>query len=57
MKFHTFLAILVIVGAAYYWSDGGRKLGLITPEALPETVTPPNATFLGDEQSNPFLAE
>jgi hypothetical protein len=57
MKFHTFLAVLLIAGAVYYWSDGGTKLGLSTPTALPETIAPPNATFLGDEQSNPYFGK
>ncbi len=57
MKLSTIVAIVLVAGAIYYWTDGGMKLGLRTPETLPDTVAPPNATFMGHERSNPFMAE
>ena len=55
MKLSTILTILLVVGAIYYWTDGGTMLGLNSPKDLPETIAPPNATFLGNEKSNPFF--
>lgn len=56
MKASTIVTILLVVGAVYYWTDGGTTLGLNAPKNLPETIAPPNATFMGDEQANPFFA-
>ena len=57
MKLSTIIAIILVAGAIYYWTDGGMMLGLRTPEALPDFVAPPNATFMGHERSNPFIAK
>ena len=55
MKASTIVAILLVAGAVYYWTDGGQSLGLQAQRDLPETIAPPNATFIGDEQANPFF--
>lgn len=55
MKATTIIAVLLIVGEFCYWTDGGRMLGLNGPQDLPETISAPNSTFLGDEQTNPYL--
>jgi len=54
MKAFLLIALLLAGGAAFYFLGGAEKLGLMQPTHLPETITPPNATFLGNEQTNPF---
>ena len=54
MKTGALLALLVVGGAIFYFSGGAASLGLVPPADLPETITPPNATFIGTEQANPF---
>jgi hypothetical protein len=54
MKANAIIAILLIVGALYYWTDGGTALGLTATSDLPDTIVPPNATFMGSPESNPF---
>ncbi len=55
MKANIIIAILLITGAIYYWTDGEMLLGLTEPQTLPDTVAPPNSTFLGDEVTNPYF--
>lgn len=57
MKVIPIIAVLVIGGIIFYVTGGGALLGVGGTQALPETTEAPNATFLGDEQSNPFFAE
>ena len=57
MKTSSFLAI-VLIGIVILFSTGGattiyRMLG--TPNTVPDSVDVPNATFMGDHQSNPFV--
>ncbi len=55
MKTSTLLALLFIGGIIFYVTGGGAILGLGgTAITLPETITPPNATFMGSEQGNPY---
>ena len=53
MRF-AIVALLLVGGAVYYFSDGGVKLGFVETPELPETIEAPNATFLGSEKENPF---
>lgn len=55
MKLTTILTIVVIVAGIYFYTDGGAKLGLNQPKDFPESIEPPNATFMGDAQSNPHF--
>jgi hypothetical protein len=55
MKTSTLLALLFIGGIIFYVTGGGALLGLGgASTTLPDTVTPPNATFMGSEQENPY---
>lgn len=54
MRGLTFIALLAVGGAAFFFFGGAEKLGLQEPSELPETIAPPNATFVGNEQTNPF---
>ena len=54
MKTSAFLALLFIGGIVFYVTGGGALLGLGGTTSLPDTITPPNATFFGNEQENPF---
>ncbi len=55
MKSSFILAILFIGGIVYYVTGGGAMMGLGRSTPLPETSVAPNATFMGDEQENPFF--
>ncbi len=55
MKIGSILAMLFIAAVIYYVTGGGALLGFGSPTTLPDTMTPPNATFMGDEQRNPFV--
>ena len=57
MKSNLIIAILLITGAIYYWTDGDMMLGLAKPQNLPDTIAPPNSTFLGNEEINPYFAQ
>ena len=54
MKALVFVALLLAGGAAFYYMGGMEKFGLTGPKNLPETITPPNATFMGNEYTNPY---
>lgn len=57
MKTSSLLALLFIGGVIYFVSGGGALLGVFggrPAPGLPDTVTPPNATFIGSEHENPF---
>jgi len=54
MKFAV-IALLLIGGAAYYFSEGGVSLGLVESPELPDTIETPIATFIGSEEENPFV--
>ncbi len=54
MKASAILALLFIGGVIFYVTGGGALLGLTQPTNLPDTITPPNATFVGTEQTNPY---
>ncbi len=55
MKTSAILALLFIGGIVFYVTGGGALLGLGGSSAqLPDTITPPNATFMGNEQANPY---
>ena len=54
MKAFLLVALLLGGGAAFYFLGGAEKLGLSQPTDLPDTIEAPNATFMGDEQANPF---
>lgn len=55
MKTSGILALLFIGGVIYYVTGGGALMGLGGSSGpLPETITPPNATFMGNEQTNPY---
>ena len=52
------LAPLVLVAAAgaaafFHWG-GPEKMGMSQPTNLPDAIKPPNATFVGYEQTNPY---
>jgi len=55
MKANIIIAIMLITGAIYYWSDAEMLLGINGPQTLPDTVAPPNSTFLGNEVTNPYF--
>lgn len=57
MKFSTIVFVLLAAGALYYWTGGEMLIGLSTTGDLPETIAPPNATFMGNEQANPFFGQ
>jgi hypothetical protein len=57
MKLSSIIAVLVIAGAIYYYTDGGKMLGITQPTDLPDTMVPPNATFIGDEETNPYFTK
>lgn len=54
MRLSNVLAFLVIGGIIFWVTGGGALFQLATPTELPTTITPPNATFMGSEQTNPF---
>ncbi len=55
MRKSTLLAFLFIGGVVFFVTGGGSLFGLgAAPENLPDTITPPNSTFVGSEQSNPY---
>lgn len=56
MKLSTIISVVVVCGAIF-WATGGGSLFrtyLAPPTELPDTIAPPNATFIGNEQTNPF---
>ena len=58
MKKTSIIAFLVIGAVIFYVTGGGALLGLGGSGAnLPETTQPPNATFMGYEQENPYVDE
>ena len=57
MKTSSLLALLFIGAVIYFVTGGGALMGVFggrPATTLPDTVTPPNATFMGSEQENPF---
>ena len=54
MKTSAILALLFIGGIVFYVTGGGALLGFGSSAPLPDTITPPNATFMGNEQANPY---
>ena len=54
MKALVLVALLLAGGAAFYFMGGAEKFGFIPPRDLPETITPPNARFMGTEYTNPY---
>jgi hypothetical protein len=54
MKVVVVLVLLCVGVGAFWYSGGASRVGLAGPSELPDTITPPNATFVGNEQSNPF---
>jgi hypothetical protein len=54
MKALVIVALLLAGGAAFYFMDGMEKFGLTPAKHLPDTISPPNATFMGTERTNPF---
>jgi hypothetical protein len=57
MKFSLILVVLVIGAAGYFAMGGGAPFGLAGSDQRPELAEPPNATFLGQERQNPYIAE
>ena len=58
MKITSILALLVIAAVIFYVTGGAALLGLGGGSAnLPETTQPPNATFMGYEQENPYASQ
>ena len=58
MKAFVMVAILLVGGAVvFYFAGGAEQFGLTQPANLPDTIAPPNATFIGDEYTNPYAAE
>ncbi|MCG8652381.1 MAG: hypothetical protein MI861_21250 [Pirellulales bacterium] len=55
MKVSSIIALLFIGAVIYYVTGGGGLFGLGNHDSLPETKQVPDATFLGDEQQNPFV--
>jgi hypothetical protein len=54
MKTSALLALLLIGGVIYFVTGGGALFGLARPTNLPDRITPPNATFMGNERTNPY---
>ncbi len=57
MKAFLLIVLLLAGGAAFYFYGGAEKFGWAEPKDLPDTITPPNATFIGDEYTNPYAQE
>lgn len=57
MKSSLLIAVLLITGALFYLTDGDMMLGLKEPQNLPDTIAPPNSTFLGDQVTNPYFGK
>jgi hypothetical protein len=55
MKTISIIALLFIGGIVFYVTGGGALLGFGSTGPLPQTTQPPNATFMGDEQPNPYF--
>jgi hypothetical protein len=55
MKPIAILAVLMTVGAVFFAANGPAWFGLSLEGKLPETIDVPNATFFGNEKSNPFF--
>ena len=55
MKISSIIALLFIGGVIFYVTGGGALLGFGATAPLPQTTQPPNATFMGDEQANPYF--
>jgi hypothetical protein len=53
MKPIAILAVLMTVGAMCF----AMNFGVSLKGTLPESIDVPNATFFGNEQSNPFFDE
>ena len=54
MKLGTVVTLMIVLGAAYWATDGGSMFQRSAPTELPDTISPPNATFMGNEQANPY---
>lgn len=57
MKPIAILAVLMTVGAVFFAAGGSGLFGLSLEGTLPESIDVPNATFFGNEHSNPFFIE
>lgn len=56
MKPINLIAFLVIGGIIFWVTGGGALFGIVgSSSGLPDTAEAPNATFMGDEQANPFV--
>jgi hypothetical protein len=55
MKPIAILAVLMTVGAMFFVAGGPAFFGVSLEGKLPETIDVPNATFFGNEKSNPFF--
>jgi hypothetical protein len=54
MKTSSIIALLCIGGIIFYVTGGASLLGFGRTGPLPQTTQPPNATFMGNEQANPY---
>ncbi len=54
MKLTTVITLMILLGAVYWATDGGGIFETSAPSELPDTIAPPNATFMGNEQANPY---
>ncbi len=55
MKSFLFIVLLLAGGAAFYFYGGKEMIDqCVNPAPLPETIEVNHATFIGDEQGNPF---
>ncbi|MEM1070228.1 MAG: hypothetical protein AAGG48_06525 [Planctomycetota bacterium] len=55
MKLSIVMAIVVLTGAVYWFTGGGQMLLRNWTGDLPDTIEPTNATFFGNEQTNPYV--
>jgi len=55
MKSFLFV-VLLLAGGGYFYFNGGKEMisQYLNPGPLPETIDVETATFMGDEQNNPF---
>jgi len=50
------IAVLLLAGGGYFYFNGGQEkiAQFLNPGPLPETIEVETATFVGDEQNNPY---
>ena len=55
MRLSSLIAVAVISAVIYWATGGGSLLWSLGSNELPDTIVPMNATFIGNEQTNPYV--